>query len=951
MSITCLRRVSTLVVSLLGLWSIPALAKDTVWTPDLILAEQGFLSFGSLEDTPQLLSQSSQQQADAIRLSEEAYGLYRRSQWLEAIERLQAALVIYREIGDRTGEALIFNNLGIVNQSLGDYSQALEDYQQSLVIIRELAEVHGTSEALRNDETRTLNNIGTVFRLLEDYVQALEYHEQSLVIARESGNRASEAANLSNIGTVNRLLGNYTQALEYYQRSLVIKREIGDRASIANLLHSIGFVNQLLGNYSQALDHYEQSLIIKREIGDRASEAETLNNVGEVNRLLGNYAQALEYYQKSLAINREIGNPAGETTLNNLGIINQLLGNYIHALEYYQQSLAIAREIGDRDTEAHALNNIGTVYDLLGNHAQVLEYYEESLVIKRESGDRAGEAQSLNNLGIFNQSIGNYAQALDYYEQSLIITREISDRAGEVQSLHNIGTVNRLLGNHLKALAYYEQSLIIAREIGDRATEALSLSESGFAYFGLNRFVEAENAFYHSISIRESLRAGELSDADKISLFETQTNAYKGLEQVLVLQNKPSEALEVTERGRARAFVELLANRLSLQQAQQLSPEPPDFATIQQIAAEQQSVLVEYSLINIGPDSPSIYIWVVQPTGEMHFRKVSLEDNSLDLANLVRQSRESIGVRGRGGGFELVEGSDSDTQLRVLHQHLIEPIADLLPAAPERRIVFIPQGDLFLVPFPALMDGDGTYLIEHHTVLTAPSIQTLALTRQQRTALSNTDTVPMLAIGNPTMPQVWNPRVSGYEQLSNLPGAEFEAREIAAFFNTQPLLNAAATEQAIKQQIESTRIVHFATHGLLEYGSPEDSGVSDLPGAIALAPGRGEDGLLTAAEIRILDLQAELVILSACDTGLGNITGDGVIGLSRSFIEAGTPSVIVSLWSVPDAPTATLMTEFYRQLQQGHSKAQALRQAMLVTMESHPNLIDWAAFTLIGEAN
>jgi CHAT domain-containing protein len=182
-------------------------------------------------------------------------------------------------------------------------------------------------------------------------------------------------------------------------------------------------------------------------------------------------------------------------------------------------------------------------------------------------------------------------------------------------------------------------------------------------------------------------------------------------------------------------------------------------------------------------------------------------------------------------------------------------------------------------------------------------------------------------------------------------GAEQEANAVADFFNTEALLGAEATEQIVKQQMGNARIVHLATHGLLEYGTPEESGVRDVPGAIALTPTQDEDGLLTAAEILELDLKADLVVLSACDTGLGTITGDGVIGLSRSLIAAGTPSVIVSLWSIPDAPTADLMTEFYRQRQQGKDKAQALRQAMLTTMETHPNPGDWAAFTLIGEAD
>jgi CHAT domain-containing protein len=185
-------------------------------------------------------------------------------------------------------------------------------------------------------------------------------------------------------------------------------------------------------------------------------------------------------------------------------------------------------------------------------------------------------------------------------------------------------------------------------------------------------------------------------------------------------------------------------------------------------------------------------------------------------------------------------------------------------------------------------------------------------------------------------------------QPSPLPGSEQEAKNVAALLKTQPLIGSRATKSEVMTRMSQARIIHLATHGLLER-------YDGIPGAIALAPDRPNrigDGLLSSTEIFDLKLNAELVVLSACDTGRGNVTGDGVIGLSRSFIAAGVPSVIVSLWQVPDTPTAALMTEFYRNLRdQRLDKAQSLRQAMLTTLKKHPNPRDWAAFTLIGEAD
>ncbi|MEH2077593.1 MAG: CHAT domain-containing protein [Nostoc sp.] len=314
------------------------------------------------------------------------------------------------------------------------------------------------------------------------------------------------------------------------------------------------------------------------------------------------------------------------------------------------------------------------------------------------------------------------------------------------------------------------------------------------------------------------------------------------------------------------------------------------------------------------------------------------------LANLVNESRVSICVGGRGIKVEFICKSSKDQELQKnnpklqkLYQLLIESIASLLPTNPDEHVIFIPHDSLFLVPFVALQDKDGKYLIEKHTILTAPAIQVLDLTRQQRQKVTGKD---VLVMGNPTMPKVGIPPV----QLPPLAGAEKEALTIANLFKIKAITGKDATKAAFKQRLSTARIIHLATHGLL------DDADKSIPSAIALTPTSNDDGLLTPAEIVDLKINAELVVLSACDTGRGKITGDGVVGLSRSLITAGASSVIVSLWAVPDSPTSELMTEFYQQWQKNPDKAAALRNAMLITMKKHPQPRDWAAFTLIGES-
>ncbi|NES25285.1 MAG: CHAT domain-containing protein, partial [Symploca sp. SIO3E6] len=315
-------------------------------------------------------------------------------------------------------------------------------------------------------------------------------------------------------------------------------------------------------------------------------------------------------------------------------------------------------------------------------------------------------------------------------------------------------------------------------------------------------------------------------------------------------------------------------------------------------------------------------------------------------------STHETSQKGIRGLAEIASGKTRQRQeerLKQLHQLLIEPIADLLPSDPNARVIFIPQEELFLVPFPALQDESGKHLIKKHTILTAPSIQVLELTRQQRQKLGSWESGvangEYIVVGNPTMPKVAPTPGESPEPLEPLPGAEEEATEIASLLNTQAIIGSQATETAIVEQMSKARLIHLATHGLLNnlYNA-------DIPGAIALAPSSKDDGLLTASEILNLKLNAELVVLSACNTGQGRITSDGVIGLSRSLFTAGVPSVIASLWKVPDEPTAFLMKNFYKNLRKKPDKAQALRQAMLTTMNEYPHPKNWAAFTLIGEA-
>ncbi|MEG4109133.1 CHAT domain-containing protein [Microcoleus sp. S13_C5] len=725
-------------------------------------------------------------------------------------------------------------------------------------------------------------------------------------------------------------------------------------------------------DYSKAIACYQQNLELARLSRDRAREGYALNNLGATYYAIGDYEKAISYHQQRLAQAESRADLLGKgQAFIGLGAAYGAIGNYKKAIEYYEQSLEVAHSLKSADLEASVLRNLGLVYYAQKEYTRAVEYQEQSLAIAKQQRDRRGEALALSNLGLVHYSLTDYVKAIDEQKQSLAIASALGDRFVQGRVLENLGIAYYAVKNYRQAIESHQQSLAIAREMRDRHAEGRVLTNLGDALYKAKQPAEAIKALTSAIEIWESLRSNlGNNDLNLVSIFETQETTYSTLQEVLANQNQHTKALEITERGRAQAFVRLLINRFSSHSAQatlkssESQIKPLSIQEIQQIAQQQNSTLVSYSIIKEVVEADGqrklqdseLYLWVIQPTGKIEFRRISLkglaeEKTSLKalitegrcfIPSCLRNKQRSQPAINPTPTRPIVEQRFLNPSLQELYQLLIEPIADLLPQDPASRITFIPHESLFLVPFAALQDTSGNYLIEKHTILTAPSIQVLSLTKKQQQLASGKGA---LVVGNPTMPSVAFTTNQPPQQLSSLPHSEAEAIAIAQLLNAEPLTGDKATKVAVLQQIERSRIVHLATHGILD--DVEGLGV---PGVIAFAPSKGDSGLLTASEIFNLRLNAELVVLSACNTGRGRITGDGVIGLSRSFIAAGVPSVVVSMWSVSDESTAELMAEFYRQMQLTPDIAQALRTAMLVTLVKHPNPVDWAAFTLIGEA-
>jgi CHAT domain-containing protein/Tfp pilus assembly protein PilF len=901
----------------------------------------------------------------SIRIRGVGLVYYKQGEYPKALQSYNQALAIARKIKDEEGEGISLGNIGEIYKNQGQYAKALETYNKALAIYKKNNDAKKIAD--------TLSSIGEVYFKQKQYSQALNYEQENLGIRQKNRDKNGETLALVGIGNIYLIQKQYSQSLDYYQKGLILAKQNGRKSQEILALSNIGQVYQSQRNFPKALEFHNTALIIAQEMGNAPRANELLLSIGKIYALQERYASALEHYQKSLIVAQKFGYQARKAySLNAIGVMYRKVGQYRKALDIYQQALDIYKQVGSKDGEGITLNNIGTAHNGLKQYYDAEKYYQASLEISQQTGDKVEESERLKNLGLVYHYQQKFTEALNHYNQALGIAKQLNDKGGESTTLHNIGGIYLDTGNYPKAIEYYQKSLAMTKEIGSKEWESLTLNNAGAAYVAIGKYPEAEKTLFSAIETRESLRDG-LKDDQKISIFEQQSASYRFLQKALVAQNKIEKALEISERGRARAFVELLASKQS-QDTENKQNTKPNIQQIKQVAQDQKATIIQYSIVpsnvkyvqekgkqEFRPSQEYVwlYIWVVKPTGEITFKQVDLKSFNTSLQDLVINSRDSIGVRSRDM-FDIKvinpQPEDPTEELKQLHKILIAPIANLLPKDPNEKIIFIPQESLFLVPFPALLDDKGKYLIEKHTILTAPSIQVLDLTRKQKQnsfkiETSNRNTA--LVVGNPTMPKI---KIGDLESnLKPLPGSQKEALKIAKFFNIEALTGSKATKSSIMQKMEQASIIHLATHGLLH-----DFKGFGVPGAIALAPSGNKndsiDGLLTAGEILDMKLKADLVVLSACDTGRGTITGDGVIGLSRSLFSAGVPSVIVSLWAVDDDSTAFLMTEFYQNLlnkEKPLNKAQALRQAMLTTMKQkeYSNPLHWAAFTLIGEAD
>ncbi|MEG5105360.1 CHAT domain-containing protein [Microcoleus sp. AT8-A4] len=910
------------------------------------------------------------------------------------IVKLEEALKLYREAGDRRREAVTFSNIGLVYSGLGEKQKALEYYSQSLPLSRATGD--------RGGEAITLNNIGSVYSELGEKQKALEYFSQSLPLRRAVGDRRGEAVTLTNIATVYSGLGEKQKALEYYSQSLPLFQATGDRGGEAVTLTSIGSVYSELGEKQKALEYYSQSLPLRRAVGDRSGEASTLNNIGLVYSDLGEKQKALEYYSQSLPLRRAVGDRSGEAvTLTNIGTVYSGLGEKQKALEYYSQSLPLFQATGYRGGEATTLNNIGSVYSALGEKQKALEYYSQSLPLRRATGDRRGEATTLHNIGRVYSDLGEKQKALEYYSQSLPLFRATGDRRGEATTLYGIAYAKRAQGNLTEALTNIESSLKIIENLRTKIASP-ELRSSYFATvqnhyeFYIDLLMQLHKTNPKSGYDTKALEASERSRARSLLelLQESNANIREGISPDLLQQEKSvQQQLDDIEKQRietisspnpnATKIDEIDKQRLALlQQYQEVQtkirtaspryaaltqPQPLTLPEIQKQILDENTILLQYSL---GKDRS--YLWVVTSTGVTSYELPKRADIETAAKNFLETITSPIQ---RDIPQQVAQASAN------LGQVILQPAAAQLG---NKRLLIVPDGVLHYTPFQALnisqTAGQNTNvpLIVEHEIITLPSASTLAILRQNygdRKPPSRNLAILADPVFSPEderikgkITQATTEKLEannlGLNQSLRASNRQWpperlaftrqEAQTISSLFpsasSTQKIDFDASRTTATDGSLANYQIVHFATHGLANSQNPELSGI-----VMSMVDDKGNlvNGFLRLTDIFNLKLAANLVVLSACQSGMGqNVRGEGMVGLTRGFMYAGAQRVAVSLWNVDDEGTSVLMQKFYQKMvQQKLAPAAALRAAQIEMMqeEKWKSPYYWAAFTLQGE--
>lgn len=830
-------------------------------------------------------------------------------------------------------------------------------------------------------------------------------------IARASGRSLfDEAMQLYRQGTIASL----NRAILKFQEAYRLFETEGDRRQQARALNKIGRIYADLGNKQKAIEHLERSLGISQLINDGAGQAYSLRYIGGIYIGLGEHHKAIEYLNRALQLSQAAGDrPLTADTLASLGQAYDSLGQAYDALEqarkaveYFERALVLSRSVGDRSVEARTLTRLGWKYHTLGQSQRALDYLDRSWRLSRAAGDRSEEARTLLSIGKVYYALRQDRKALEYFNRSLLLIGSVGNRAQKARTLANIAKVLRDRRQLPEALKYIQSAIKIFDNlysaIGDRDLQTRYFSNIQYYYqIEIDVLMQLHREFPTQGYDRLAFEASERARAPRLLQLLAESNIDLKPKQnspLVVRERQIQQSLSLLERQRSqlldgnysperdeelnrqsdRLFEQLnnLTTRLRSENPAYTNLKYPQSLTlpqIQQQVLDRHTILLEYSL-----GQKRSYLWAVT--------KNELFSYELPKGSKIKAAAEAYRQF-------LTNHTANDRPQKViqasipLSQMLLKPVMSKLG---RKRLLVVSEEALQYLPFAALVLPDRTtkasntkptnsFLLTEREIVNIPSASTLAALRDQQnkhqlapkslaifadpvfsqnderlTSYRPSDRAQKTPTNLNTLPASIQ-TLRSTALLERLPGTRQEAEQILQLIpesqNRRQFFDFDANKvNATQLDLSQYRMVHFATHGIFDRLHPE---LSKIFLSTVNPQGVYQDGSLNLYDIFNLNLSAELVVLSGCETGLGeDIRGEGLVGLTRGFMYAGTPRVLVSLWSVSDESTAVLMVHFYRaMLEQNLSPAAALRAAQLKMLQNPKWQLPyyWAAFTLQGE--
>lgn len=947
---------------------------------------------------------------------------------LQRAERVFAlSLKVNETVGNKPGIALSLRSLGSVNGMQGNFRQALGYFQRAFVAYEALGDKPGMARALMG--------VGTAESASGDYEHGIASFTRSLELFEALGNKASMATVYSSLNMVYQYVGDFERALDYGLRGLRLAQEIGSKPGIGMASSNLGTLYQSRGDLRAAIQSFEAALRLFEEDDDKGRIAMSFNNIGAIYLSQGNVPSAKEYFTRSLILREQIGDKDGiaRATLR-LGELELLQKNYAASLAYLKRSLALREESNDPSGLAAATNMIGRVFFEQGDMRQAGEYFERSLQIAEKINEREAMATVLVTLARFYLAQGENKRATDAAQRASEIAAHLGLREILWEARTAAGENFLAMNDAPRARASFDEAIKIIEEVrllvagGDR--ERQQFFESKITpYHRMVELLVRENRLEEALAYAERAKARVLLDVlqgGRTPLNKAMTPTEQAQEAKLrsnifglntQLQNEAARAIPdnarlselqaqlVKARNAFDSFTTMLyvlhpelrlqrgeARPAALQELNSLLP-TPETALIQYVIIDNRTYLFVMTKANRSDRASGMgHLKDTATQAKPEEAKPSLHVYTLnikrdELTSAIERFRSQLAQR------DILFNQEA----KKLYELLIKPASAELGT--RSRLVIVPDGALWELPFQVLLNPQDKYLVEQHAISYAPSFSVLREMKraQGRNAQGGERHSDFLAFGNPSlnavrvagptvaqvngMPQTaTSPSLMG-NTFADLPEAERQVRLLAVLYGSRRSLiftGAGAGEEQFKREAGRFRVLHLATHGVLDDASPlysyvvlarsvnSTSGDTKFADASTASGAAVEDGLLEAWELMRMNLGADMVVLSACETARGHVrSGEGMIGLSWAIFVAGSPTTIATQWKVESASTTELMLSFYRRLPPDSAqtatpgragtitKAEALRQASLSILSSdkysHP--FYWAAFVIIGDGD